>query len=208
MLIYRQVWIGGTQESPGVVRQHASEGTEIGIFAPAGSEDATSTQKDDLSRFCRLLEQGKTPFTICDSIQTQRWKKVVWNCAWNAMTTLTASDTQEWLTSSDMAVPMTRRLMAEVIEVAKACKVPGIEHSLIDELLARINTMPGIYASMYHDSVNSRAMEVEVIMGTPVRKGRELGVQTPTLDILYALLKAVDKRMERERNAKLETTQT
>ena len=98
---------------------------------------------------------------------------------------------------------MTRRLMSEAIDVAKASGVPGIEYDLIDELLTRINSMPGIYASMFHDSVNSRAMEVEVILGTPVRKGRELGVSTPTLDILYALLKGVDKRMERERQAKL-----
>jgi 2-dehydropantoate 2-reductase len=163
----------------------------------------SEAQKNAMTRFCSLLEAGKTPFTICDDIQTQRWKKVVWNIAWNSLTTLTGSDTEAWLKSSDMAVPLTRRLMGEAIDVAIACGVPDIDHGLIDEHLEKVNKLGKIYASMYHDSVHGRAMEVEVILGTPVRKGKELGIPMPTLDILYALLKSMDVRLAREREVKV-----
>ncbi|RMZ84166.1 hypothetical protein DV738_g573, partial [Chaetothyriales sp. CBS 135597] len=189
------IWTRSAQETPGTIVQQSVEGLEIGIFIPPGSDAATPAQQDALARFNGLLEHGKSPFTVCEHIQTQRWKKVIWNCAWNPLTALTACDTQEWLKSSEMAVPMTRRVMDEAIDVARAAGVPDVDHDLVDELLKRINALPGLYASMYYDTVSGGAMEVEVILGNPVRKAKELGVSTPTLDILYALVKAIDIRM-------------
>ncbi|RMZ90260.1 hypothetical protein DV736_g2511, partial [Chaetothyriales sp. CBS 134916] len=195
------VWTRSTQYAPGTIRQESAEGTDIGIYLPPGSVTWTPTQQDDLTRFIVLLEYGKSPFTVYDNIQTQRWKKVIWNCAWNPLTALTACTTQEWLTSSDLAVSLSRRVMNEAIDVARAAGVPGIEHDLVDEFMEKINILPGLYASMYYDTVNGSSMEVEVILGTPVRKARELGVSTPTLDILYAMVKAVDMRMKIVRNS-------
>ena len=42
-------------------------------------------------------------------------------------------------------------------------------------------------------------MEVEVILGTVVKKAKEHGVPVPTLETLYALVLAVDQRIERDR---------
>ncbi|RMD40974.1 hypothetical protein DV735_g4171, partial [Chaetothyriales sp. CBS 134920] len=196
------VWTRSAQDTPGTIVQQSVEGLEIGIFIPPGSATATPAQQDGLTRFNALLEYAKSPFTVCDHIQTQRWKKVIWNCAWNPLTALTGSNTQEWLNSSDLAVPMTRRVMDEAIDVARAAGVPDVDHDLVDELIKKINALPGLYASMYYDTVSGGAMEVEVILGTPVRKAKELGVSTPTLDILYALVKAIDIRVQAKKSLK------
>jgi hypothetical protein len=52
---------------------------------------------------------------------------------------------------------------------------------------------PGIEPSMLVDVLNGRRMEVEVILGNPVRIARELGVNVPRLETLYALLKGLDE---------------
>ena len=77
--------------------------------------------------------------------------------------------------------------------------MPGIEYEIAETLVKKIQRLGALYSSMYHDAKNGRAMEVEVIVGTPTRKGRELGVRIPTIETLYALLLAIDMRMEKER---------
>lgn len=115
---------------------------------------------------------------------------------------LTAMDTQAWLKSSDFAMETTKRLMKEAVQVAKAVGVPGIEDELPDELIARMQGLPGpVYTSMYYDSQAGRAMEVEVILGTIVKKGKEHGVPVPTLEALYSLVLAVDQRLANARES-------
>ncbi|KIW69396.1 hypothetical protein PV04_05275 [Phialophora macrospora] len=186
-------WVGASQDSPGVVNHWKSEGTEIGIF-PNPNLDAAS-ERARLDEFSSLLREGKTPFSVEDNVQIQRWSKVIWNCAWNSLTTLTMLDTHSWLKSSPESMPMTRKLMQEVIEVARACAVP-IKDDLIDTLIDKILAMQPIGSSMQTDCKMGRPMEVEVILGTPVRKGRELNVSTPILEVLYTLLLAINTRMK------------
>lgn len=127
-------------------------------------------------------------------MQLKRWEKVVWNVAWNSLTTLTLLDTQSWLKSSPGAMPMTRELMREVIDVARKCDVP-LQYSLIDQLMNKILAMPGIGSSMQADFKAGRKMEVEVILGHPVRKAKELQVPIPVLETLYTILIAVNNRL-------------
>jgi 2-dehydropantoate 2-reductase len=151
-------------------------------------------EQERLERFTALLRVGNTPFDVEEDMQLKRWEKVVWNVAWNSLTTLTLLDTQSWLKSSPGAMPMTRELMREVIEVARKCDVP-LQYSLIDQLMNKILAMPGIGSSMQADFKAGRKMEVEVILGHPVRKAKELQVPIPVLDTLYTILIAVNNRL-------------
>jgi 2-dehydropantoate 2-reductase len=147
-----------------------------------------------------LLIEGGTSLTIIENIQTARWKKLIWNMAWNTLTTLTGADTETWLNSSDLSTTLTVRLMNEAVAVAKACAVPDVDEELPLQLIEKAKSLGPLYSSMYHDSRAGRQMEIEVIVGTPVRKGRELGVPVPTLEIIYAMLLAVEERLAKEKS--------
>jgi 2-dehydropantoate 2-reductase len=185
-------WTGGTQTSPGIVKHTKLEDLQIGLYP--SPDIPNDVEQARLAAFTSLLSTGGTPFRVEDDIQVARWSKVVWNVAWNSITTLTMSDTQSWLASSSYAEPRTRKLMEEVVDVARACGVP-LGHRLIDDQMEKIKGMAPIYSSMYVDRKEGRKMEVDVIFGVPVRKGRELGVSIPTLETIYALLLAVDSRL-------------
>jgi 2-dehydropantoate 2-reductase len=192
------VWVGGIQESPGVVRQNVAEGTEIGLY-PNPNTPSTK-QQHSLELFTSLLMGGGTPVDVRDSIQTSRWRKVIWNAAWNSLNSLTQVATHTWLESSSYAMETTRRLMHEAVQVAKANGIPNVEESLVEELITRMQGLkPPVWTSMYGDVKAGRAMEVEVILGTIVKKGRDKGVAVPTLETLYSLLLAIDQRMAKER---------
>ncbi|KAJ9199093.1 hypothetical protein DTO166G4_7370 [Paecilomyces variotii] len=185
-------WVGATQTSPGIVAHTKSEDMQMGLF-PNKTLDP-DLERRRLDEFASLLTHGKTVFQVVPNIQVQRWEKVVWNAAWNSLTTLTLLDTKSWLGSSPDALPLTRRLMTEVIDVARRLGVP-IEHSLVDTLIDKIMAMPGIGSSMQTDYKNGRPMEVDVILGTPVKKARELGMDIPTVETLYVILTAINGRL-------------
>ncbi|KAE8147386.1 FMN-dependent dehydrogenase-domain-containing protein [Aspergillus avenaceus] len=185
-------WVGATQTSPGVVKHTKSEDMEIGLF-PNPSVDQP-VEQSRLTTFASLLEGGNTRCQILEDMQRRRWEKVVWNAAWNTLTTLTLLDTQSWLHSSNDAIPLTRRLMREVIDVAQKCGA-SLEYELVDELMDRINSLPGIGSSMQTDFKNGKPLEVDVIVGFPSKKAREFGLETPVLDTISALTRAVDVRL-------------
>lgn len=185
-------WVGATQVSPGVVMHTKSEDMQIGLYPNAQVDELIEQER--LDTFAGLLKNGRTRFKVLENMQPQRWEKVVWNAAWNSLTTLTMVDTQTWLHSSSDAEPFTRQLMQEVISIARGCGVP-LKDELVDELMRKINSIPGIGSSMQTDCKNGRPMEVDVILGFPVRKARELGIPVPYLETLYVILRAVDGRL-------------
>ncbi|KLO83640.1 putative starvation sensing protein rspA [Fusarium fujikuroi] len=185
-------WVGARQPEPGFIHHTTSEDMQVGLYSNKAGDSSRDAQH--LAQFESLLSIGKTIFQIVPNIQVQRWEKVVWNAAWNSLTALTLMDTHAWLSSSDLSTPMTRKLMKEVIDVANALGVP-LEYGLIDRLLDKILAMPPIGSSMRTDYENGKPMEVEVILGYPVRKGRELGIDVATIETLYTILLAINKRL-------------
>ncbi|KFA46821.1 hypothetical protein S40293_05577 [Stachybotrys chartarum IBT 40293] len=190
-------WVGAKQTEPGVIAHTKSEDMQMGLFPNPNADSATESQR--LSTFAGLLTSGQTVFQVVPNIQVQRWEKVVWNAAWNSLTTLTLLDTHSWLSSSAGATPMTRRLMREVIDVARALDVP-LEYELVDRLIAKILDMPPIGSSMRNDFEAGKPMEVDVILGYPVRKGRELGVDIATVETIYTVLTAINQRLMKPSN--------
>jgi 2-dehydropantoate 2-reductase len=177
---------------PGIVRHTKSKYTQIGLYYNPKLDRNQELQC--LGRFTALLSAGNTPFDVENNMQLKRWEKLVWNAAWNSLTTLTLLDTQSWLKSSLRAMPMTRQVMQEVIDVARKFDVP-LQYSLIDQLIDKILAMPGIGSSMQADFKAGRRMEVQIILGHPVRKAHELEVSVPVLDTLYTLLTAINGRL-------------
>ncbi|KAI5242666.1 mandelate racemase/muconate lactonizing enzyme family protein [Aureobasidium subglaciale] len=186
-------WVGATQTSPGVIRHTKSEDMQMGLF-PNTSIDKTLEQSR-LDVFANLLTTGNTIFQVESDIQIKRWEKVTWNAAWNSITTLTDVNTQDWLKSTPEAMAVTKRLMHEVIDVANRCNVP-LKHELANQLVDKILAMPGIFSSMHTDMKEGRPLEVDVILGYPVKMAREHGMDTPVLDTIYALTAAVNGRVK------------
>jgi len=193
------IWTNAIQISPGVVQHFPYEGLSVGLYPnPSLDPDLESAR---LAAFSNLLTLGKTPFTIENNVQIKRWEKLIWNVAWNCLTTLTQLQTHEWLSSSPSALPMTRKLMLEVISVARQAGIPLRGEELADELVERILAMHTVGTSMLTDLQNGRPLELDAILGVPIRKGREFGCEMPTMEIIYTLLLGIDSGL-RSRQAK------
>lgn len=190
------VYLPTTQISPGHIEMGNTEVLQIGPYPATSSSDVPARRAAETLRDTLNSVGGNT--TIFDDIQEKRWTKLLINASWNPICALTLSRDVAYLSSSSLAESVVRDVMLEVIAIARAKGyITFTDASVDDQLqraLERVGTK-GIEPSMLVDVLNGRRMEVEVILGTPVRIARELGVQVPRLQTMYALAKALDEAM-------------
>ena len=195
ILISCVVYLPTTQISPGHIRMGAIELLHIGAFP--STQDSSSPASISTERIRSILAQGGSNVHSHPDIQAQRWSKLLINASWNPICALSLSRDVAFLASGPLAEKLVQDVMDEVVLIAKAKGYGNVVSSdLAKEQLQRAlerKGTPGIEPSMLVDVLNGRRMEVEVILGNPVRIARELGVEVPRLETLYALLKGLDE---------------
>jgi len=194
-LISGVIWLPVTQVSPGHVTMGNTHILHLGTYS-ATSPGSQAYQSAEIFRDT-LSSAGLTP-TLFDDIQERRWIKLLINASWNPICALTLSRDVAYMSSSSMAERVAKEVMMEVSAIAQAKGYTSFSEESVDKQLQiardRIGTK-GIEPSMLVDVLNGRRMEVEVILGTPVRIAHELGVPVPRLETMYALAKALDEAM-------------
>jgi hypothetical protein len=114
-------------------------------------------------------------FALCTHSLTIR------NCCWNSITTVTRVKTNRFFESSPQALPLCYTVMEEVVAVARA-KGMTVPEDTVEKLIKQCTDVKtGLPSSMMADNFAGRPMEVEVILGTPVKEAERLGVKVPTL---------------------------
>ncbi|KAM0694502.1 hypothetical protein Q7P36_004858 [Cladosporium allicinum] len=195
ILISCVVYLPTTQISPGHIRMGAIELLHIGTFP--STQDYSSPAGLSTERIRSILAQGGSNVHSHPDIQAQRWSKLLINASWNPICALSLSRDVAFLASGPLAEKLVQDVMDEVVLIAKAKGYGNVVSSdLAKEQLHRAlerKGTPGIEPSMLVDVLNGRRMEVEVILGNPVRIARELGVEVPRLETIYALLKGLDE---------------
>jgi 2-dehydropantoate 2-reductase len=113
----------------------------------------------------------------------------------NPVTALTLCDDANFLRSSDVADDMIVKIMRQTGDIARAAGYDTITEEWIQKSLnmqrGRKDT-GGKEPSMLTDVRNRRPLEVEAILGNPVRLAHKLGVAVSYLELLYALAKGLN----------------
>jgi len=163
--------------APGVVR-HLSGG-RLTLATLPGIDAARA------ARLSLHLEAAGIPSRIADDLRTLRWRKLVWNAAYNPVTALARVTVGEAVDDPGLRAVL-RTAMEEVVAVASAegIELPAdfVEHALE----VRPEYRSGL-TSMLQDALAGRRNEVEAIMGTVLHAAGERHIPTPTLRMLYSL---------------------
>jgi 2-dehydropantoate 2-reductase len=197
------VYLPATQIRPGVIDYGATQKEtlnllELGTY-PAS---APASHKRAAEQFADLVQKGGGGAKVYDDIQPQRWSKLVVNASWNPITALSLCSDADFLRSSPGAVDLVRKVMFEVVALARAVKIEGVTEEVAEEHLNRhrVRTI-GKEPSMLTDVREGRPFEVEAIVGNTVRLAKEHSVKVPLLDALYVLAKGLYEAGERSRLA-------
>ncbi len=171
---------------PGVIH-HMSHGLlRIGEFG--GGPGARTEQ------IAKLFVQRGVKCEVLESLKKGRWEKLVWNIPFNGLGAV-MNLTTDLLIGSAEGRALVGRLMAEVMAAGRA---DGVTFDVsTEEMIARqIRATEGMGAyrsSMQIDRQEGREMEVEAILGEPLRRGRAKQVEMPRLMALYEMARVVDR---------------
>jgi len=172
--------------------------------------DAHATQRNDA--FINLLKQGGIKDAEAYShakLQLVRWHKIAINASFNPSSVLTLSPPNASMASEPEMQRHILAVMHEILSTApKVLGVPMPADFATPEQIIRstMKNTSGSRPSMALDWEMGKRLEIEVILGNPLRKARERGLEMPRLQTLYALVgmaQGVREGRKREGGSKL-----
>ena len=128
---------------------------------------------------------------ISADIMAARWDKLIWNGAFNTVTTLTRRRVGEVLDDPE-AVKLLRKMMQEIMNVARA-EGANIPDDRIDAYFAHSQkNLRELKTSTQQDLEHGKRLEYEALSGAVVRAARRHGIGVPAVETVYALMRMLD----------------
>ena len=144
-----------------------------------------------LNEFGAKLVDSGIDCKVVEDLAVARWKKLIWNVPFNGLSSL-LDKTVDKIVGDDKLRRLSGRLMKE-IQVAAAAWQLNIDDNFLDLMMGSSDKMKPYYTSMHLDRRNHRAMEIESIIGEPLRRGLQRGVAMPETEQLYKSLTELDR---------------
>jgi 2-dehydropantoate 2-reductase len=166
---------------PGVVEQTGS--VQRIVF---GELDGSRSER--AQELLAEFERANVDAELSDDVRAVLWDKYAYLCALAGLTAVTRLPIDQLL-----LVPETRelfrRMMSEVVEVARAEGV-DLRDDLVDQKTIFTEELaPGSFSSLHHDLTSGRRLELDALHGELLRRAARHGVSAPVSETIYALLR-------------------
>lgn len=173
-------WISSAIEGPGVIRQ-------ISQFRHIVSGELDGRITPRVRAIVGTFESTGVTVELADDILKTLWTKFVFIASISGVGSLTRLEIGDY-----RDVPETRALLESLMrEVEAVARADGVllDTDMVEQALAIVDeAAPNIEPSMQRDVKAGRRSELESMIGVVGRKGRELEVPTPIVDVVYAAL--------------------
>jgi 2-dehydropantoate 2-reductase len=180
-------YIGASIVEPGVIEHHSAGRLAIGEY-PWGAKGAAALVNE--------LQRGVETVLVPD-IRAQKWRKLLFNAAFNTVTALTGISFEEATECRD-----TRELALGIIaEGRKVAKTEGVHlaDDVEKEILGLARSLGEAPSSILTDLRRGRRLELDALLGVITRKGNREGISTPFSQTVFALLNHMDSRSVEKR---------
>jgi 2-dehydropantoate 2-reductase len=184
------VYVGSEMVGSGHVKHHGSGRLVIG-----GSPHSEA--------IAQTLNAAAIETTIADDIETTQWTKLTTNCAFNALSAV-ADISYGPMIDTDGTRDVVASAIKECVAVANACGL-SMPDGLAEQILKVPGMMPNQMSSTAQDLARGKPSEIDFLNGYVVRKGKELGIPTPTNHALHLMVKLAERSKELSRAAQSKT---
>ncbi|KAI8333289.1 2-dehydropantoate 2-reductase [Choanephora cucurbitarum] len=183
-------YIGTSQTGLGKISMVGKETLVIGKYLNAKTDSDKQREA-----FVELLKQGDVDVSVVEDVERVRWQKLFWNTAFSSVCATTGMNTTECLNNTE-AMKVVRNVMSEVIDAANAHDYQFDHDAEMQTMIARTEATAQNYKpSMQLDRERNSPMEVEVILGTPLKRAKAKGLAVPHLETMHAILSAINAQM-------------
>jgi 2-dehydropantoate 2-reductase len=136
---------------------------------------------------------------VVENLALARWRKLVWNIPFNGLSILAGGIDTAAILGDENLRRVTLGLMEEVIDAANKCGY-SLERMAASDQIDRTKTMGAYKPSTLLDFEAGKPLEIEAIWGEPLRRAAAFGAATSRLEVVYSLLKALDRTRKRPGN--------
>ncbi len=183
------VYVATSMPSPGTVRHHGRGDLVVGPLDARDAGDAALHAR--LAQVVDHFAPAGVPVRIDADVAVALWRKLLVNCAYNAISALTQRPYAEIAAQPDV-IAVQHALVDEFLAVMHA---EG--HALTrDDALAAVaqiaQTMPTQVSSTAQDLARGKPTEIDHLNGAVVKRGAARGVATPVNATLHALVRLAE----------------
>jgi len=134
-----------------------------------------------------LWQKAGIEVIFTTNILLERWKKLVWNCAFNPLSVIAGKKNTQELLENPLNRDLIIKIMQEICILARAdnCELPT---DVIEKNLLATEKMKPYKTSMLLDFEANRPMEIEAILGNVVRFAEDKSIPIPYLSTIYAII--------------------
>jgi 2-dehydropantoate 2-reductase len=173
---------------PGVVRH--IEGDRF----PLGELDGTTTER--VTRLSEMFVKAGLKAPVLDNVRAEIWLKLWGNLTFNPISALSHStlvDICQFPLSRDLATKMMQEAQAIANHLGITFRVT------LEKRIAGAEKVGKHKTSMLQDVEAGRDPEVDALVGSVIELGRMVGIPTPHIDTVFALVKLLGRTMAEEK---------
>lgn len=161
---------------PGTVHHFGAGGLGFAPYFQAGRERIQAACRDLGTRFAK----ADVPCQVSADGMAVKWGKLVWNVPFSGLSVFAGGITTDRILSDDSLRAFARELMDEVLAGARACGVE-IDPRSPDRNMKLTAGMGPYRPSMLVDFLAGRPLEVDCIVGEPLRRAEAAGARLPRM---------------------------
>jgi len=140
----------------------------------------------------KTLAAAGIPTEVSDNVRGALWQKLIINCAYNAVSAIAQKPYGQTVPGVGI-----RDVMEDVIQECLAvAEAEGVR--ITTDVRAGVQrvfeTIPAQYSSTAQDIARGKPTEIDFLNGHVVRRGKALGIPTPANQVLWALVKLIEKK--------------
>ncbi|PLB43409.1 ApbA-domain-containing protein [Aspergillus steynii IBT 23096] len=196
-IISSVAYTGATETAPAKIYHDDEDCQKIGAFAsPSVPADVAA---EAAQRYVQIYNpHGKLDVIYEPEVDRIRWRKIAYNGSMNPISSMLRMDVVQMRMSrhviDDLIVPI-------VLEVRATAEANGIvlQPDLIHAVIHQDPVDTGFKPSMCQDYEKGNLMEIENLVGEPLREAEKANVPAPTLRIVYGIMKGLQARVKAEK---------
>ncbi|RYC59103.1 hypothetical protein CHU98_g7095 [Xylaria longipes] len=190
-------YIGATETSHGKILHDDADAQKIGPFDNLGVSPETA--EEAARRYVAIYNATNNLNVVFDAdVKFARWRKLLYNASYNSVGAVLRMDTARMRMSQHIIDDLIRPIMLEVMAAARANGV-HLPDDVSDKVIRTDPTDTAFKPSMCQDVEKGNFMEIETIVGEPLREGETKGVPMPTLRTIYGLLKGMQLQIKEKK---------
>lgn len=146
-----------------------------------------NTNKKVVEDFVNLFDKNFVEIEFTNNIKLERWKKLIWNGAFNPLSVVLGCKTTEEIINNKLALNLAQNIMTEIYFLAKedGCELPN---DIIEKNILATKKMKPYKTSMLLDFEAQRPLEIEAIIGNAIKFAQTKSLNVPILSTIYAII--------------------